>query len=322
MPSLSPVVESLLEMTEEELLPAAHTSSHWQHYGNETIVKRHEGNLILRAAGFTGHSKTNLLGTLLCKAERLSYARVTNRWKSYPQIWKMAKHLARDLQVGMTRHEWSSAVVLAILVDHLAAHQLSPKTVALIGDGDGFLGALMCRWFSDTAMKIYSIDLPKILIFQAQTYERADPRRTLSVLLPGRPATPAEVTLVHPDAIEQIACDVDCAISVVSLQEMNEFSVRRYFDFLRRRSTPQSRWYCVNRVRNTLPGGEVSDFFRYPWRDDDEVFLDGPCPYLTHFFDQHQYPNGPRLFGARVPLVNYFDGRAWHRLVRLVPEPR
>ena len=112
---------------------------------------------------------------------------------------------------------------------------------------------------------------------------------------------------------------VDCAINIASMQEMNEFSIASYFMFLRRSTTPSSRFYCVNRLRKDLPGGEVTSFKDYPWQEDDEVFIDGPCPYYAHFFGHPMLPKGPRVLGVRVPFVNYFDGIMMHRLARLAP---
>jgi hypothetical protein len=128
-----------------------------------------------------------------------------------------------------------------------------------------------------------------------------------------------DITFVHPKDIELIPDGIDCAIALVSMQEMNAFSIASYFEFLRRRSTLRSRFYYVGRLRKELPGGEIVRFYDHPWREDDEVFIDGPCPYLTHFFDQYKYPNGPQLLGVRVPFINYWDGASWHRLVRLAP---
>ena len=92
------------------------------------------------------------------------------------------------------------------------------------------------------------------------------------------------------------------------------------FTWLRRRSHAQSRLYCVNREEKALPGGEVRRFADYPWQPDDEVFLDGPCPYYTHYLSRSMRPRGPTLLGLRVPFINYFDGPMRHRLVRLAPE--
>jgi hypothetical protein len=205
-------------------------------------------------------------------------------------------------------------VALAVLAGHWAAHHLAPQTFALLGDGYGFLGALIRRWHRPA--RVYCIDLPKMLVFQAATHLRAEPGAHLAVMAGGAGAA-GEVTFVAPDDIGGVEGPLDCAVSMASFQEMNRASIEAYFAFLRQRSGPQSRLYCVNREEKTLPGGEVARFADYPWDPDDEVFLDGPCPYYRHFLARATLANGPRWLGWRVPFVNHFDGPMRHRLVRL-----
>jgi hypothetical protein len=316
---MNPVITSLLALVESDGLPAAHTSSHWQRYGREIVAQRRGKALMLRAAGFTAQSRASLAGRFLYGAERLSYANVTSRLHSYPLVWSETKRLARDLGTDLTGHERTSATAFAVLADHFRHCRLAPKTMAVIGDGDGFLGALIFRCLAGTGVKMYAIDLPKVLLFQAETHRTANPGVTMSVLLAGDDGRKADLTFVHPKDIERIPDAIDCAINVVSMQEMTVSSIAAYFVFLRRRSTARSRFYCVNRWRKELPGGEVASFADYPWQANDETFIDGPCPYLKYFFDQQRQPDGPRVLGLRIPFVNAYDGLLWHRLVRLAP---
>lgn len=312
------VIETLLEIVAADPLPAAHTSSHWQRYGRETLVERAGDCLVLRPAGFEGIEQLRLNGRIVHLVERLSYRSVTSRLKSYAPVWRMSKQLAHDLSGVVNFYVFKSTCALAVLTDHWLAYGLSARTFALIGDGYGFPSALIRRW--QPGSRLYCIDLPKMLVFQASTHEKADPGATMSVLSANH-SNRADITFVVPEDIERIADEIDCAISIASMQEMNEFSIASYFTFLRRRSTMRSRFYCVSRLQNKLPGGEIASFTDYPWREDDEVFLDGSCPYYTHFLTGYSYtlPNGPRLLGRRVPFINYFDGIHMHRLVRLAP---
>ena len=207
--------------------------------------------------------------------------------------------------------------MVAVLAGHWERHQLAPRTFAMIGDGNGFLGALIRRVVPEARM--YCIDLPKALVFQAAIHQRADARASMGrVAGPG--ASEASITFVLPQEIDQVPDMIDCAVNVASLQEMNRRSIEGYFTWLRRRSRPQSRFYCVNREEKSLPGGEVARFAEYPWRSDDEVWLDGPCLYYTHYLSRRSSPEGPRLLGRRVPFINYFEGSMRHRLVHLAPE--
>lgn len=320
---MNPVIEHLIEVAERDPLPAQHTSSHWLEYGRKVVVERREGKIHLVGAGFPAFSSQSFLLNFLMRLERECYRKVTGALRSHPFVWEETKKLARDVGVGLTRHEWSSAVVLSILMDHFEQASLAPRTFALIGDGDGFLGALILRCFPDQDVTLYSFDLPRPLVFQACMHERASGATTPVLCLSsggviGRQAG-RQVCLVHPEALEQVSAGIDCAIAVVSMQEMTEYSRAAYFSFLRRRSGPDSRFYVVDRVEKRLRGGELSKFFEYPWMDEDQLFIDESCPYFRHFLDLHMYPNGPRFLGLRIPFINYYDGETWHRLVHLVP---
>lgn len=79
----------------------------------------------------------------------------------------------------------------------------------------------------------------------------------------------ADVVFALPQDIEIISDQIDCAVNIASMQEMKPSSIQAYFAFLRKRSGPGSRFYCVNRLHKELPGGEVASFYDYPWRQDD-----------------------------------------------------
>jgi hypothetical protein len=309
------VIETLLESARRDPLPAEHASSHWQRYGADTEARLRDGRLALRAVGFDGLYPKGPLGGALSWLERRSYRRVTARLASYPRVWAAARRLADDLKVGADFSVFKSAAALSVLADHWDSHGLSPRSFVLIGDGNGFLGALIRRWIPEAV--IYAIDLPKMLVFQASLHRAADPPARMSAGYRG--GEDARIWLLSPSEAGLVPGPVDCAINMASMQEMTPASIGRYFSLLRGRSGPRSRFYCVNRREKTLPGGETIEFAKYPWQDNDEVFVDGPCPYYTHRMSLYPSPHGPRVLGLRVPLVNAFDGAVVHRLVRLAP---
>ena len=317
-PGLHPVTEALLTIVDDDPLPAGHTSSHWQQYGQATVVARQGTDVQLRASGFEPVQHLPRHARFLSAVERFSYRAAIAQLRSYRSIWALAHDLAEDLAASASFNVFKSVCVLATLADHWAAHRLSPTRFALIGDGYGFLGALIRRLRPDA--RLYCIDLPKILVFQAHIHARAD-RRVRMTLLSRRAVLDdgADVTLVPPQHMEDVPGPIDCAITVDSMQEMSPWSISGYFAFLRRRSTSSSRFYCLNRLHKELPGGEIADFHAYPWREADEIFLDGVCPFHTHFLAPYTLPIGPRVWQVRVPFVNQFDGTHMHRLVRLAP---
>ena len=314
---MSALLRALQERVEQDPLPAAHTSSHWQLHGRHTVVEFAEDDVRLQASGFETVAHPRLGGRLLHAAEWWSYRGVRRTLRSFPAAWRAVQGLLKTLGGGPDFYALKNACALATLADHWTAYGLQPRVAAVIGDGAGFFGALLRRW--QPRLRLSCIDLPKILVFQARTHEQADPAARLGLV--GAPGwEEADVVFVPPQEAEGLPGPVDCAVNMASMQEMTPESIAGYFRFLRRRSSPQARFYCINREEKVLPGGEVARFIDYPWGRDDEVFLDGPCPYYTHFFAPYTLPRGPKVLGWRVPCVNSFDGGTRHRLVHLAPE--
>lgn len=316
---MHPVIDELVTLSERDPFPAGHTSSYWQRYGHQIVVERTADGLAVRASSLETVEPVGLASRLLCGLERWSYRSVTAQLHSYPDMWRVAKRLAWQLAGGphLTFQVFKSACALSVLADHATTWRLEPQTCLLIGDGCGFLGALLRRRWA--GVRLYCVDLPRSLVLQARTHLGADHSVAMAVLGSKPPQTPATVNFVLPQHLDEIPEAIDWAIAIASMQEMNPESIAGYFEFLRRRIHPTSRFYCVSRLQKALPGGEVVAFHDYPWREDDEIFLDGPCPYYTHFLSPHTAPKGPRVAGVRVPFVNRFDGAHMHRLVRLAP---
>jgi len=290
--------EVLSKLTQDN---SKYTSSHWKKYESEISISQTDGAVKLQGAGFTQHSKATPISTSLMGLERLSYRKPLSYLKYYKHTWETAKRVARKLGLARTRHEWSSAIVAAYLLKYKFRTGVGSSSICLIGDGDGFLGVLLLELFP--AAKIISIDLAKALVFQVETYEKY--------------GFEDRVRFYTPSELQTIKASIDIAVNVVSMQEMNQATIATYFDFLRARVKTNNLFYCLNRARNVMPGGEVSEFLRYPWSRADTIYLHESFQFFRYFLDLHPYQNGPRMFGMRVPLINYNDGYAVHRIVKL-----
>jgi hypothetical protein len=315
---MHPVMESLLEEAARDPYPREHTSPYWRSEGEALSIRRNGEEIQLRGFGVGTAGPQGIAWGVLHALERASYRGTTARLRSYERTWTALRTLAQELSLPIAYDTWKSAVILAILADHWENQRLSPHTFAMIGDGCGILGALIRR--VRPGGRMFCIDLPKALVFQSHLHGRADPKAALSrALEPGRGR--ADVVFALPQEIDSIAETIDCAINIASMQEMNDRSIRSYFQFLRKRSGPASHFYCVNRREKELPGGEISRLEDYPWTSNDRIFFSEPCPYYTHYFSRRLRPLGPRWLGVRIPFVNTFDGPMWHRLVQWGPIP-
>ena len=218
--------------------------------------------------------------------ERQSYRAVTRRFPLYPSIWKLGCHLATEIGWRPAWDVWRLAMSATVLRTFWQDHGL-PRTVVLIGDGYGFLAALLSRLCT---ARIWSVELPDMMPLQIETFRRAH----------------APIVVLSPREAAGLPEWIDCAVNVCSMQEMTEANVAFYFRLLRPRSAPQSHFYCVNRLEKDLGADGVRRFHEYPWTPQDTVYLDEPCPYFRH------------RFLTRAPYRVRFE-ICWHRLVHLAP---
>lgn len=312
---MSQIINQLLDIIEKDPVPEAWTSSYWKEWDAKRVVRvdKIHNDVIIDGRNFLYiPQKHLLLHRMLYPWGRFFYGRVPNQFPAYSKMLKLVKEIVSQLSVGLTFDVWKYAVVLALLKLHWTKQKTNPEIFALIGDGYGTLGACIRKLFPTS--RIYFIDLPKGLLFQLKTLETIGGK---NALLSDHKEKISENNFVVPDAIGKISENIDCAINIASMQEMNQQSIATYFKFLRERSSSNSHFYCVNRLRKELPGGEVASFADYPWNAKDQIFVDGTCSYYTHFYSPRTFLNGPRFLGLRIPFINYFDGPMMHRLVHL-----
>ena len=162
-------------------------------------------------------------------------------------------------------------------------------------------------------------DLGKTLLFQSVYCQRAHPAARHERIAGGdaaRPPEPAGQFLYCPtEHLEALrGLRVDLAVTIAAMQEMNAETVARYFQFLRGCLREDHLFYCCSRERKVLCGGEVSEFSRYPWDPADRHLVDEACPWYRYACSFRTQAAGPRVFGVRVPFVNFFGGPMRHRL--------
>ncbi len=289
----------LLDGFQAQPMPAGQVSSYWRQYAGS-----------LDRTGFESPYACGTARRMLSALERVSYRQVTRQLAGFPRAWATALDVFADMTrrdpaappgAGPNFNVLKAACVASVLLDHWDRHAW-PATIAIIGDGYGMLGALLSRLAPKT--RVYAIDLPAGLVAQASSYCAANPEETSWSV---DPSQSGRFTFVRADQIESVTTSIDCAVNVASMQEMDRAGIARYFTLLRERSHGGSHFYCVNRVEKTLPDGAVIRFDQFPWRADDTVFIDGPCPFYTHYL------------AARPRFLRPFDGSHWHRLAHLVP---
>lgn len=106
------VTETLLSLAESDPLPSADTSSHWQRFGAETVARRENGQLVLRASGFESLGRQGPRGRILSLVERQSYRHVTSALRSYRSVSHTAAKVCKDLRVSPNFNVFKSVCAL------------------------------------------------------------------------------------------------------------------------------------------------------------------------------------------------------------------
>jgi hypothetical protein len=311
------------EYYEKEGTPEAHVSSHWREFScnfkievdtdglPSEMVGYGFGDLEMRSLPYQALS----LGAVLVKMAVLA-----NRMDLIRMI-VVAWPLSRRMGLSFTQDAFRQVCSLTLIKQNLSkVQQQKPIRVLIIGDGYGFLASLFKETFPNS--RIVLVDLGKVLLFQAYYCQRAHPTRVhRSVLEDGWNSMDegrCDFVYCPTECLSKVShVSYDVAVNIASMQEMTTNAVANYFLFLRKHMNTDGLFYCCNRERKVLVGGEIQEFTRYPWYSEDVHLVDERCPWHKYYLSFSTSSNGPKLLGCRVPLMNYFDGPTWHRLTRL-----
>jgi hypothetical protein len=290
-------------------------SSHWRHYGGLFDVELGDNDepTKLHGAGF-GHAKWgNSVHRLMDQACASSYLLHLQGRKQLLALWRKAVAICHKMGIDPTFDAaFCQVCALAQVSKHICTYTRNKSIrVLVIGDGFGVFSALFKEQYPDATLVL--VDLGKTLFFQAYYCQQAHFEYVHSHV--HETGAHADFTYCPADAIESLAeYRFDLAVNICSMQEMDVASIRGYFDLIRRTLNPANLFYCCNRERKVLPGGEITEIRAYPWDREDEILIDEPCPWLKYTFHWHKTENGPVFCGTRIPLVNYYDGSIIHRL--------
>ncbi len=186
----------------------------------------------------------------------------------------------------------------------------------MIGDGYGLLSVLFKILFPNSTITL--IDIGKTLLFQTYFCQKALPNCVHELVYDTALKNDADFIYCPVESLSMLETfKYDIAVNVASMQEMNEITVIRYFNFLRKCLNENNLFYCCNRELKILSGGEISDFYKYPWNDEDQHFIHEICPWHNYFLSTQHTSNGFKIAGIRVPFINYYDGNHIHRLTRI-----
>lgn len=199
------------------------------------------------------------------------------------------------------------AVSLACIEEQVKISRLT-EPIVIIGDGFGLMSSLILQHFHET--KIVVINLTQNLLVDASFIKKSVPGVGMALVKNATEYNAAlsnnelRCVLVQADNAQLIGQEnIGLVINVCSMQEMNPDIIQEYFNFIRKSKNSKTFFYCANRCEKKLPDGTIVNFFKYPWHPEDEIILEGLCPWQQRFYS------------PRPPFYFPYDGPIQHRLV-------
>ena len=288
-------------------------SSHWQECARHfEVFPNGENNFKLAGYGFGSSGSSSLparvfdwVGNML----HLAYLGLPGLRNDIRE----AKGVVQRMGLAFSQDAFRQVCTLNLLVRQMQTSK-APDRILIIGDGHGILSALLHTQYPDA--RIFLADLGSVLFFQAYHLGKAfqdAPQALTDEYVDGHDS--AVFNFCPADRLDTLPSDeLDLAINVASMQEMDSDVTARYFTLLRQHNT--RLFYCCNRLEKRLGGGEITRFMDYPWSPADEHLIDGPCPWHQWFFGLGSSPH-VKLWKFPVPFMHRYEGTHWHRLTRL-----
>tara|TARA_B100000575_G_C22981414_1_gene566266 strand:- start:101 stop:967 length:867 start_codon:yes stop_codon:yes gene_type:complete len=268
-------------------------SSYWQHYIDEVKLNFYD---IHAVSLFGTFSKKNFLKNFLHRFfQYLIHGNKFLRTCEY-QIYKnLCDKENRNLDQNVVRH--------ILTLNLLNKMKLLHGNICIIGDGKAnFVGGLIEM---DKKIKIYSINLPEILINDYLIIKNNNILNDdlITVVKSNSDLERNDKRLFLINASDKnflMNKNINLFVNIASMQEMKHETINEYFNII---SNNKSFFYCCNREKKILPDGQEVSFRDYNWGDG-KIILEENCPWHQRYYDF--FP----------PFIKKYDGNVMHRILK------
>ncbi len=301
-------------------------SSHWECYSKQFKIKRdsNENVVMISGHGFGDMISDDIFRKILVYMCNFSYFVRLPFKLDILKLTIVALRICRKAGFYFSYDCFKQVCALNLIYKrNLREEERRRGRLAflMIGDGYGFMSSLIKAVFPDSTLIL--VDIGKTLLFQSFYCQKAHPHKIHHSIF-----EEGDINMDNIYKYDFIYCPTeylskisnikyDICINIASMQEMNQETISMYFAFLRNTMNHKNLFYCCNRELKVLVGGELLEFNKYPWVSDDRHLVDEYCPWYRWHISNIASQNGPKLFGLRVPFVNYCDGLFKHRLTVL-----
>ncbi|MDP8212637.1 MAG: putative sugar O-methyltransferase [Candidatus Zapsychrus exili] len=229
-------------------------SSHWREFHNKANVKMTDGKFdSLCGYGFGDLEQQGIASKFFHWLTNETYLIWIDNRKEILKTIKIAKKITKKMGFHFSYECFRQ--VCSFIVFSKDIPKDKEIRVINIGDGYGFMSNLIKEVFPNA--KICLVDLGKTLLFQAnfcnKVHKNARHYLVSKDSFAQKLALDSDFLYCPAENLDLLdSFSFDLAITIVSMQEMNEETVLRYFKFLRKYLKEDNLFYCCNREKNSF----------------------------------------------------------------------
>ncbi|PPR43217.1 MAG: hypothetical protein CFH21_00865 [Alphaproteobacteria bacterium MarineAlpha5_Bin11] len=273
-------------------------SSHWADNLKDANFKDIE-----KSFGFGETMKKRvLISPIIFILQRLTYGWSIFVSKKYPLFKKFCDLQNKFIDNDVIRHIFTFNL--------LSKHNLLKGNICVIGDGKAnFVGGLLLE---NKKVKIFSINLTEVLIHDYLILKKANLIKDKEICVVTNKKDLYEknkkLFLIDASNLQKLEnIKIDLFVNIASMQEMKTETIESYFKVIKKQN---SYFYCCNRERKKLVGGEELIFENYPWGNSKIIFYED-CPWHKKFYSFNSLRD---IFNP--PYIVEYNGNVKHKLVK------
>lgn len=292
-------------------------SSHWQKYHSDF---KFNGREFTGLQGFGGNGKKLTgLRLLLSRLLQRRFRSFGDGYDKFESIDALADEVTSNLGRAYDLDVLRQVLTISFLHTHTPNQFNENVTCCVIGDGFASMATLLLA--SKMAGRVVLVNLTKTLLVDLwylklwMGSEKFETSVDLVVDEAGIARALEKPSSEVRERMQVIAVEasnhqlmqsipINVVINIASMQEMNTPVVSAYFEDMRAIALKRELlFYCCNREEKKLPDHNVTRFADYPWCVDDQILVDGLCPWHQHWYS------------FLPPFYRPYDGPHMHRLV-------
>lgn len=307
----SEIISSLYEKIHTEDISA---SSHWRLWHEQFKV---DADMKLISASGFGDGR-RLQNTFTQAIHNLLQKRFVNKIKAsenFDHLKALAFAKCKQNNIRFSLDTLRQVLTLTHLMNTSLA-KFGGETSVVIGDGYGALSHLLIA--SGFSRKVVLVSLTKTLFADAshllncEIFNHPQAVSLVDNVVDMRSASMnPEIKVVlleakHSNILHESGAKF--AFSIAAMQEMTYVDIQKYFDQMRLLAlNGDFTFYCCSRESKTLPDGQIVEFEKYPWNENDSVLFDEACPWHDKYYR------------SIIPIYFNYDGLHRHRLTKMSP---